>query len=130
VSFDRAPGESFGIVGESGSGKSHRAARPLRPGAAHAGRWRLVGSGDLPAPGSKAFRRQVQMVFQDPYGSLHPRQTVDRILAEPLAIHGMADAEARIPARWTTWAWARAFASATRTSCRAGSASAWPWRAR
>jgi peptide/nickel transport system ATP-binding protein len=47
-------------------------------------------------PGSKAFRRQVQMVFQDPYGSLHPRQTVDRILAEPLAIHGLADAELRI----------------------------------
>ena len=36
------------------------------------------------------------MVFQDPYGSLHPRQTVDRILAEPLAIHGMPDAETRI----------------------------------
>ncbi|MEO6018572.1 MAG: ABC transporter ATP-binding protein, partial [Polaromonas sp.] len=44
----------------------------------------------------KAFRRQVQMVFQDPYGSLHPRQTVDRILAEPLAIHGIGDAELRI----------------------------------
>jgi peptide/nickel transport system ATP-binding protein len=36
------------------------------------------------------------MVFQDPYGSLHPRQTVDRLLAEPLAIHGIADAETRI----------------------------------
>jgi peptide/nickel transport system ATP-binding protein len=46
--------------------------------------------------GSKAFRRTVQMVFQDPYGSLHPRQTVDRILAEPLAIHQVADAETRI----------------------------------
>ena len=58
----------------------------------------LIGESDgaSPAPGSKAFRRQVQMVFQDPYGSLHPRQTVDRLLAEPLAIHGISDAEARI----------------------------------
>jgi peptide/nickel transport system ATP-binding protein len=96
VSFDVAPGESFGIVGESGSGKSTvlRAICGLAPKAA--GTVQLTGAGDLPAPGSKAFRRQVQMVFQDPYGSLHPRQTVDRILAEPLAIHGIGDAEARI----------------------------------
>jgi peptide/nickel transport system ATP-binding protein len=45
---------------------------------------------------SKEFYRQVQMVFQDPYGSLHPRQTVDRLLLEPLAIHGFADTERRI----------------------------------
>ena len=44
----------------------------------------------------KAFYRSVQMVFQDPYGSLHPRQTVDRLLLEPLAIHGIADSETRI----------------------------------
>ncbi len=96
VSFELAPGESFGLVGESGSGKSTvlRAICGLAPLAA--GRVALTGGGALPAPGSKAFRRQVQMVFQDPYGSLHPRQTVDRILAEPLAIHGIADAEARI----------------------------------
>ncbi len=96
VGFDVAPGESFGIVGESGSGKSTvlRALCGLAPLAA--GQVRLTGREGLPAPGSKAFRRQVQMVFQDPYGSLHPRQTVDRILAEPLAIHGIADAEARI----------------------------------
>jgi peptide/nickel transport system ATP-binding protein len=42
------------------------------------------------------FFRAVQMVFQDPYGSLHPRQTVDRILAEPLEVHRVADAETRI----------------------------------
>ena len=42
------------------------------------------------------FYRQVQMVFQDPYGSLHPRQTVDRLLQEPLAIHGIGDGERRI----------------------------------
>jgi len=96
VSLDVAPGESFGIVGESGSGKSTvlRAVCGLaRPAA---GRIELTGGEDLPAPGSREFRRQVQMVFQDPYGSLHPRQTVDRILAEPLAIHGIGDAEVRI----------------------------------
>ncbi|MET0682917.1 MAG: ABC transporter ATP-binding protein [Casimicrobiaceae bacterium] len=102
-----AAGESFGIVGESGSGKSTvlRALCGLVP--AGAGTIRLVANAEqglgtqhasdsLPAPGTKAFRRLVQMVFQDPYGSLHPRQTVDRILAEPLAIHGIADAEIRI----------------------------------
>jgi peptide/nickel transport system ATP-binding protein len=96
VGFDVRPGESFGIVGESGSGKSTvlRAICGLAPKAA--GTVSLTGRTDLPPPGSKAYRREVQMVFQDPYGSLHPRQTVDRILAEPLAIHGVADAEARI----------------------------------
>ncbi len=97
-SFRVEPGESFGIVGESGSGKSTvlRAICGLAPRSG--GTVQLIGpaSTSLPAPGSKAFRRQVQMVFQDPYGSLHPRQTVDRILAEPLAIHGIGDAEARI----------------------------------
>ena len=99
-------GESFGIVGESGSGKTTvlRALCGLAPVAS--GSLRLVagssnapGAAGMPAPplpGTKAFRRIVQMVFQDPYGSLHPRQTVDRILAEPLAIHGVGDAEGRI----------------------------------
>ena len=97
-SFRVSPGESFGIVGESGSGKSTvlRAICGLAPKAS--GSVKLLGNGSdtQPAPGSKAFRRQLQMVFQDPYGSLHPRQTVDRLLAEPLAIHNMGDAEARI----------------------------------
>ena len=92
--FSVQPGESFGIVGESGSGKSTvlRAICGLAPRTA--GSVRLLGSDA--APGSKAFRRQVQMVFQDPYGSLHPRQTVDRILAEPLAIHGISGGELHI----------------------------------
>ncbi len=96
VSFEVPPGHSFGIVGESGSGKSTvlRAICGLAPRSA--GVVALTGAGMLPATGSKAFRRQVQMVFQDPYASLHPRQTVDRILAEPLAIHGIGDAQARI----------------------------------
>ncbi|NBT54216.1 MAG: ABC transporter ATP-binding protein [Betaproteobacteria bacterium] len=111
TSFQVEPGGSFGLVGESGSGKSTvlRAICGLAPLAA--GSVQLLGEATgagggagasagaapaLPKPGSKPFRRLVQMVFQDPYGSLHPRQTVDRILAEPLAIHQMGDAEARI----------------------------------
>ena len=99
VSFQIAPGESFGIVGESGSGKSTvlRAVCGLAPMAS--GQVVLTSPSAqtaLPEPGGKAFRRSVQMVFQDPYGSLHPRQTVDRALAEPLAIHGLADAQERI----------------------------------
>jgi peptide/nickel transport system ATP-binding protein len=101
-----AAGESFGIVGESGSGKTTvlRALCGLAPVASGAVRL-VAGSADPPSeqqvqqeppPGTKAFRRLVQMVFQDPYGSLHPRQTVDRMLAEPLAIHGIGDAERRI----------------------------------
>jgi peptide/nickel transport system ATP-binding protein len=102
TSLSVAPGQSFGIVGESGSGKSTilRAICGLAP--ITQGSVRLTRAAkdssttELASPGSKAFRRQVQMVFQDPYGSLHPRQTVDRILAEPLAIHDMDDAENRI----------------------------------
>ena len=104
VSLEVAPGESFGIVGESGSGKSTvlRAICGLTPLAR--GRVELTdgtqgdtkGGAPLSSPATQAFRRQVQMVFQDPYGSLHPRQTVDRMLAEPLAIHGFDQAERRI----------------------------------
>ncbi|NGO62066.1 ABC transporter ATP-binding protein [Rhizobium daejeonense] len=96
VSLEIPVGESFGIVGESGSGKSTL----LR---AVAGLNRFE-SGSLEVNGRSysgwrrdhEFYRTVQMVFQDPYGSLHPRQTVDRLLLEPLAIHGFSDTEARI----------------------------------
>ena len=101
TSFRVAPGESFGIVGESGSGKSTVLRAICGLASRQSGDVQLIGKSSLAstaqrAPGSKAFRRQVQMVFQDPYGSLHPRQTVDRLLAEPLAIHGISDAESRI----------------------------------
>ena len=96
VSLDVAPGESFGLVGESGSGKStllradRRACAGQRRARSPSTARRSARSRD------KAFYREVQMVFQDPYGSLHPRQTVDRLLLEPLAIHGFADIEKRI----------------------------------
>ncbi len=101
TSFTVQPGESFGIVGESGSGKSTVLRAICGLAAREAGTVQLISRDGaaqpaLPLPGSKAFRRQVQMVFQDPYGSLHPRHTVDRLLAEPLAIHGMGDEQARI----------------------------------
>ena len=97
TSFRVAPGSSFGIVGKSGSGKSTvlRAICGLAP--KESGTVRLIGD-ETHEPGGKAekFSRRVQMVFQDPYASLHPRQTVDRLLAEPLAIHAIGDAETRI----------------------------------
>ncbi len=95
VSFAVAKGESFGIVGESGSGKSTvlRAICGLAP--TTAGVIRLAGT-PLAAPRSPDFYRKVQMVFQDPYASLHPRHTIDKVLSEPLAIHGFDRREERI----------------------------------
>ncbi len=95
VSFRVEPGASFGLVGESGSGKSTvlRAICGLAP---VAGGQILIDGKPLDLRRDRAFTRQVQMVFQDPYGSLHPRHTIDRILSEPLAIHGFRDRETRI----------------------------------
>lgn len=95
VSFRVERGESYGIVGESGSGKSTvlRAICGLAP----VSKGRIeIGGAALKSPRPPAFYRQVQMVFQDPYASLHPRHTIDRVLSEPLAIHGFSDREARI----------------------------------
>ena len=94
-SMELGEGESLGLVGESGSGKSTvlRAVTGLAPLAA--GRILLEGA-DVKNPRDLAFYRTVQMVFQDPFASLHPRHTVDQILAEPLAIHRVRDAEQRI----------------------------------
>jgi peptide/nickel transport system ATP-binding protein len=95
VSLQVNEGESYGIVGESGSGKSTvlRAMCGLAP--VTAGTIRMGGQ-PLASPRNAAFYRTVQMVFQDPYASLHPRHTIDRVLSEPLAIHGFDDAENRI----------------------------------
>jgi len=95
VSFEVEAKESFGLVGESGSGKSTilRALAGLNPD------WQgtITYDGKPLASGKKlAFYKRVQMVFQDPFGSLHPRQTVDQILREPLAIHGIDHRERRI----------------------------------
>jgi ABC-type dipeptide/oligopeptide/nickel transport system ATPase subunit len=89
VSFRVGPGQAFGLVGESGSGKTTvlRAIAGLVPTAAG----RITVAGETQGPHrERSFARVSQMVFQDPYGSLHPRHTVDRVLIEPLAIHGLA----------------------------------------
>ena len=87
--------ESFGLVGESGSGKS-TILRAICGMAPVTGGTIRIGGQPLPTPRGRAFSRQVQMVFQDPYASLHPRHTIDRTLSEPLAIHGIADTDARV----------------------------------
>jgi len=95
VSFAVTRGDAFGLVGESGSGKSTvlRALSGLNPN--WSGSMRVDGVPLMPKRGRDFFRR-VQMVFQDPYGSLHPRQTVDRALSEPLEVHGMGEIDRRI----------------------------------
>ena len=95
VSFQVPRGGSFGLVGESGSGKSTvlRALSGLNPD--WTGRMAVDGV-PLARQRERVFFRQVQMVFQDPYGSLHPRQTVDRALSEPLEVHRLGDRDARI----------------------------------
>lgn len=95
VSFSVPEGTSFGLVGESGSGKSTvlRAISGLNPD------WtgRIVINRDtMQRRRGRDFYRRVQMVFQDPYGSLHPRQTIDRALSEPLVVHGMDAHDRRI----------------------------------
>ena len=95
VTFRVPEGATFGLVGESGSGKSTvlRALSGLNPN--WTGRVTIAGRAQG-ARRDKAFYKLVQMVFQDPYGSLHPRHTVDRILMEPLAIHRLDNPDRRI----------------------------------
>ncbi|WP_112323916.1 ABC transporter ATP-binding protein [Oceanibium sediminis] len=95
VNLEVAEGESFALVGESGSGKS----TVLKAIAGLAPDW----TGEISVLGQKrghgvdrAFATRCQMVFQDPYGSLHPRKTVDTVLSEPLQVHGLGNRGARV----------------------------------
>ena len=95
VSFNVAEGESFALVGESGSGKSTilKAISGLAPD--WTGTIQVLGTPRGHAP-DRAFAETCQMVFQDPYGSLHPRKTIDTCLAEPLAIHGIGGRDGKV----------------------------------
>jgi oligopeptide/dipeptide ABC transporter ATP-binding protein len=91
VSFDVQRGEALGIVGETGCGKSTTARLMMRLLAPTAGEVRFDGQDITRLKGAplKAVRRDVQMIFQDPYSSLNPRKTLGSIISEPFAIHGL-----------------------------------------
>lgn len=93
VDLEINTGETVGIVGESGSGKSTLARSIIRLNAPSGGAIRLDGQdvGMLGGQALTAFRRRVQMVFQNPYDSLNPRLTIAEAVAEPIWRHGIAD---------------------------------------
>ena len=95
VSLRMQSGSNLGVVGESGSGKSTLARLVMGLEAPNSGAVRMLGQdlSQLSAAALREARRNFQMVFQDPYGSLDPRQTVQRIVTEPLAALGGADAK-------------------------------------
>jgi oligopeptide/dipeptide ABC transporter ATP-binding protein len=91
ISFDVMKGETLGIVGETGCGKSTTARLLVRLLDATSGELRFEGEDMTRLKGAalKARRREMQMIFQDPYSSLNPRKTIGSIIAEPFAIHGL-----------------------------------------
>jgi peptide/nickel transport system ATP-binding protein len=98
VSFTIASGRTLGLVGESGCGKTTVGRSVLRLVEPTAGRVVVAGHDVRSLRGAplRALRRRMQIVFQDPYGSLNPRMTVRRILEEGLVIHRLGDPAARL----------------------------------
>jgi peptide/nickel transport system ATP-binding protein len=101
VSFDVERGECLGLVGESGSGKTTTALSILRAVSIDSGRI-LYDDGRGPVDISTlkgadllAYRKKVQLIFQDPFSSLNPRMSVNEIISEPFIIHGIGDEEER-----------------------------------
>ncbi|MUG68572.1 dipeptide ABC transporter ATP-binding protein [Paenibacillus campinasensis] len=97
ISFSVMQGETFGLVGESGCGKSTTGRALLRLIEPTGGQVRFDGT-ELTALSAKELRmkrRDMQIVFQDPFSSLDPRHTVQRILEEPLIVHGIGDRQER-----------------------------------
>jgi oligopeptide/dipeptide ABC transporter ATP-binding protein len=97
ISFEVRRGETFGLVGESGCGKSTtgRAVTRLTPVTAGTIEFKGQDITELEGRELRHLRRQMQIIFQDPYSSLNPRMTVGGIVGEPLKVHGIGDAKAR-----------------------------------
>ncbi|OAF11274.1 ABC transporter ATP-binding protein [Bradyrhizobium neotropicale] len=97
VSFTLEAGKTLALVGESGCGKSTVSRLVLRLIEPDAGSVRFDGQDllSLDTAALRAFRRQAQIIFQDPYASLNPRMTVDQILSEPLALHDLVPSPRR-----------------------------------
>jgi oligopeptide/dipeptide ABC transporter ATP-binding protein len=98
VSFKVEEGETLGIVGESGCGKSTTARTTLRLIEPTGGEVIFLGKklSDLKGNDLRKIRRDMQIVFQDPYASLNPRMTIGSILEEPLKIHGLRSKSERM----------------------------------
>ena len=97
VSFDLAANETLGLVGESGCGKSTTGRALLRLIEPTAGAVIFDGTDIVPLKheAMRQLRREMQIIFQDPYASLHPRMTVGNIVGEPLTVHHLATGSAR-----------------------------------